>query len=176
MEVHELCYWFQSAWTRRRYWGRTTGYSRRNWTGFNPLGRGVGIGGRQKFLTCSLSIRFQSAWTRRRYWGPGRRHSMLSNRLWFQSAWTRRRYWGVRWKAWLDIECSVFQSAWTRHGYWGNPPYDTYKRREIPWFQSAWTRHGYWGARSKRSIFNKLLVSIRLDAAWVLGERLTLTM
>ena len=37
---------------------------------FNPLGRGVGIGGCALILFgIIIASKFQSAWTRRRYWG-----------------------------------------------------------------------------------------------------------
>ena len=38
--------------------------------GFNPLGRGVGIGGPTAVVEEVEEEVFQSAWTRRRYWGP----------------------------------------------------------------------------------------------------------
>ena len=64
---------FQSAWTRRRYWGIFAwGPSIPIDTSFNPLGRGVGIGGGARRVFILGHHLFQSAWTRRRYWGQAR--------------------------------------------------------------------------------------------------------
>ena len=58
---------FQSAWTRRRYWGHWFDVTN-PWVGlcFNPLGRGMGIGGSvhapQKPNWVSVSIRLDAAW------------------------------------------------------------------------------------------------------------------